>query len=476
MKPRKIVAIALISAVATGALAGCNEATPPTETADTTQIQETDPSAEPTESEVTSPATESSETTADVPVSGPEGYRELEVASGVTDEDDEVVVCCFDGTFADMLAQYSDVTVTTITPEAGSYRDTLDRILASGDEAPDLFLCDISYASDYFINDSMTLPINSLGISYSELGDMYDYTLQLSCSEDNVIKGLTWQATPCGVFYNKALAEELLGVSDPQDIEPMFATWDSFLNTARTINQASGGERRIVSGVDDIWRNYTASRSNGWISGGHLYMDPVMENYFDLARSLTGENLTFGTMQWDEQWEAGYTNGTVFSYFEPLWIADLYLNNGTADPADPYATNWGLVRGPSDCYWGGTWMAASVYCDSRASVAQIMRDIAIDRTNLEDMARNGVFVNNRTVMETIASDASEARDWLGGQNPAVLLTQVAEGIDTSLTVPAERRINEEYMNIVSSYVAGDIETVDEAREIFQANITELGII
>lgn len=477
MKPQKIVAMIILTAMAMGVAAGCDSSVTPTETADTTETSATEPSEQSQQSETTPSSAESSETEPGATETVPDGFREVDIAYNLTDEDEEVVVFCFDDTFGDLLSTYSDVAnIRTVVPESGTYRDTLDRVLASGDEAPDLFLLDASYANDYFVDDSRTLPVNSLGISYSELTGMFNYTLQLAESDDNVIKGLTWQATPCAVFYNRGIAEELLGVSDPSDIAPMFSDWDTFLSTAGTINEASNGEKKIISGLDDIWRNYTASRTGGWITGGRLYMDPVMTGYFDLAKTLTNEGLTFGTTQWDDNWLNGYNNGTVFSYFIPLWIADLYLNTPAPTDGDPYAGNWGVVRAPSDCYWGGTWIAASTYCNSRASAASIMRDITMDQTNLEDMARNGIFVNNRSVMGTISEDASEARDWLGGQNPAVLLLEVANSIDTSLVCDSERQINEEYMNIVSSYVAGDIESTEEAREIFESNIAELGII
>ncbi len=463
MKTKKIIALMLSLAMVLGVVACSKDAEETTTAApaETTAAEETEANVDETEAE----ETESQEVDAS-------DYVELAIAD-VTDEGDKVLVYGWNEEFPGLVDTYSSIEYDLETTESNTYQTKLDQVLSSGEDAPDIFVCDADYASKYMNSDN-TIAINDLGIAYSECAQMYNYTLQFACDDNMVIKGLAWQACPCGVFYNRTIAEEIFGVSEPEDVAPYFATWEAFLETAQQVNEVSGGEKKAVSGTDDIWRAYLNTRTQGWISGGEVVIDPVMEDYFDLAKTLKDEGLTFETSQWGDAWTANMSNESVLSYWGPMWLAKFSM--GLGDGSNPTSGNWGLVVAPGSFYWGGTWMMASKYCDMKASVAQIMRDVALTDANLEDMAANGEFVNSIAIMTAVANDDSFALDWLGGQNPAAVLLAAAQSIDNSTVGQNDQQINEEFNNVVNSYLNGDIATVAEAEDTFISNVEELGIV
>jgi hypothetical protein len=291
-----------------------------------------------------------------------------------------------------------------------------------------------------------------------------------------VIKGLAWQACPCGVFYNRALTEEYLGVSEPEDVAEHFTSWDAFLAAARTVKEASNGQAKIVSGIDDIWRSYLNTRTQGWIVNGELVIDPTIEEYFDLGKALHDEDLTWQTTQWAEAWTNNGGNKSTVAYFGPMWLGHFCLPFG-ADGYDAETNGmWGLTSAPAPSFWGGTWMMASKYCDMKASCAQIMRDVALTDANLLDMANGGEFVNNVAIMQGIAADDSFGIDWLGGQNPAAVLLDSASTIDNSTVGKDDQTINNEFTTAANSYFDGTIATVAEAEDAFRAALEEAGVI
>ncbi len=466
MKTKKIIALTLSLAMVLGVVAACN------------QTNESDASAASDASEATTAAPDASDATTAAPESqAPEAqvseFTELTVAD-VSDEGDGVLVYGWNDEFPGLVAKYSQVDIgDPVLTESNSYQAKLDQVLDSGEDAPDLFVCDADYASKYMNSDN-TLPINDLGISYDELSEMYNYTLQFATDNDNVIKGLAWQACPCGVFYNRTLAETYLGTQDPDELAAKFATWDAFLESAREVNTASNGEVKIVSGLDDVWRAYLNTREQGWIVDGELYIDPVMEDYFDMAKALYDEDLTFQTSQWGDAWNANMANQTVVTYWGPMWLLNFCM--GFQDGSNPTKGDWGITTAPGNFFWGGTWMMASTYCDMKASVAQIMRDIAIDEANLQDMAEGGEFVNNISIMTELAGDDSFGVENLGGQNPLPALLAAATTIDNSTVGENDQAINDAFNTIVNSYVQGDIASVPDAETQFEAALEEAGII
>ena len=461
MKTKKIIALMLSLAMVLG-VAACDST--PAETASAPA----DTAAAPAETEEAAPA-ETADATVDA-----SAYTELAIAD-VADEDDEVVVYGFNEEVKNLTETYSDIAVRYEQQSSDTIQQVLDNVLASGEDAPDMFACDADYARKYMQSDN-TLPINDLGIAYSELTEMYNYTLQFATDNENVIKGLAWQACPCGVFYNRSVAQATLGVSEPDEVAPYFESWDAFLETARTV--AATGEYVAISATGDIMRAILGSRTEAWIVDGEVTIDPVMEQYFDLAKTLHDEGLTHETSQWQDAWTADMSNGTVLSYWGPMWLAkfSMALDPSVNDVPNPTSGDWGIVAAPGDSYWGGTWLMASKYCNSKASVAQIMRDICINTASLQDMANNGEFVNNISIMTTLGHDDAFGLEWLGGQNPIPVLLDAATKIDNSVITINDGAINDQFNAVVESYIQGDIATVAEAESAFIAAVEDAGIV
>jgi len=466
MKTKKIIALMLSLAMVLG-VAACST----TET--DAPVAETSAAAAETEAaagETEAAAVETADATVDV-----SAYNELEIAD-VTDEDDDVVVYGFNEEVKTLIETYSDITVRYEQQTSDTIQQVLDNVLASGEDAPDLFACDAGYAAKYMNSDN-TLAINDLGIAYSETSEMYNYTLQFATDDDNVIKGLAWQACPCGVFYNRTVAAEALGVSEPEDVAPYFESWDAFLETCRTV-KAYNSDWAAISSTGDLFQAYLNTRSAGWIVDGEVNVDPVMYDYFDFAKALYDEGLTHETAQWTDAWTADMSNGTVLSYWGPMWLArfSMALDPSANDTPNPTSGDWGIVAAPGNFYWGGTWLMASKWCNSKASVAQIMRDICIDTANQQAQAENGEFVNNIAIMTTLGSDASFSLEWLGGQNPIPVLLDAATLIDNSTIGENDTKINDELNTVVASYLNGQIASVDECVDSFIAAVEDAGLV
>ena len=468
MKTKKIIALMLSLAMVLG-VAACGGAEETQAPAGESNAPAETTAADVAETEVA----ETEGTTQDATVDA-SAYNELAIAD-VADEDDEVVVYGFNEEVKNLIETYSDISVRYEQQSSDTIQQVLDNVLASGEDAPDMFACDADYARKYMNSDN-TLPVNDLGIAYSELSEMYNYTLQFATDNENIIKGLAWQACPCGVFYNRSVAEATLGVSEPDEVAPYFESWDAFLETARTV--AESGEYVAISSTGDIFRAILGTRTQAWIVDGEVTIDPCIEEYFDLAKTLHDEGLTHETSQWQDAWTADMSNGTVLSYWGPMWLAkfSMALDPSVNDVPNPTTGDWGIVGAPADSYWDGTWMMASKYCNSKASVAQIMRDICINTDSLQDMANNGEFVNNISIMDTLGHDDAFGLEWLGGQNPIPVLLDAATQIDNSVITMNDGAINDQLNAVVESYINGDIATVAEAESAFIAAVEDAGIV
>ena len=467
IKNKKVLALLLASVVAAGSITACDQpVTDPTDTSESSQV-----SVEPTDTSV-------AETT---PAPDLDGYVERTVAE-VTDEDDgKIMIYGYNTEFTGLAEKYAGITsedydFIEITDSA-EYQEKLDAVLSDGNDAPDIFICDEAYARKYLASDD-TIAINDLGIDYEEMTNMFDYTLRFASDEDNVIKGLAWKACPTGVFYNRSLAEEYLGTSDPSELAASFATWDAVLESSRAVNTASEGQVKLISGYTETFDAYMSGRENVWIMDGSLSFDPTVEDFFDFAKQLYDEDLTFRDEQWSGGWRDRMSDRTVISYWGSLQFAkyELALNPGEGTSVNPTAGDWGLTTGPVNYYSGGSWVMASKYCDKKATSADIIRAVCINEDNQKDMLNNGEFVNNTKLITAAASDDKFCLEWLGGQNPYPVLLASAENASASLAEVNAYEYNKSFNSVVGPYCEGAFESIEEAEEAMEDQLGEKGLI
>lgn len=395
----------------------------------------------------------------------PDRYKEETVATDVKDKSDSKISIYSGSSGAvDLISKYSSIKYDKKVLNLNTFRNDLDAVLASGDNAPDMFICDISYASHYAQSDT-TVSLNSIGIDYDEFRFMYEYTFAMGMNSEGVIKGVTWEIQPGAVFYNRNVAEKILGVSEPKDVQPYFSTWDAFLSTARYVNETSNGSTKIVCDVADIEEPYILGREDAWALNGNVQISEYMGDFFDLSFILNDEELTWGSARWSTEWSGRMNNKSVLSYFGTLEFGDLFLNNT--------GSTWGVVRAPEDYYDGGYYIFVTKYCDKDASAAQIIRDLSLSQVNLEAMADDGATVNNLNIMLSCAGDNSYTRKWLGGQNPYTVFTGAAWKLNGRSINVYDDDINTLFADTVRRYTNGDFNNVEQAKSKFLAEAGEL---
>lgn len=453
MKFVKVNALLLMLAVTATSTFACNSEPEPSATS----------SSATTSATTTSATTEEETTTTD-----PSELNEIDLVEVSDNEEDKILIYAPMNSFKSLLNTYSDVEYSIVTVDANTYQTRLDRVLASGEEAPDLFVCEYDYAARYMYSD-YTISINELGISYDELDDMYDYTVYAACDSENIVKGLTWESYPSAIIYNRDVAETYLGVTEPEDVAPFFADWTSFETTAYSLSEASEGSVAAVSGLDDIWRSYTFTRTDPWLVGDELTIDASAFDFLNLATAFFDGNCTHMTSQFSVEWFDNMSNDSVLSYWGPSWLIDMLKAESPYD-------KFGVVRAPVDFSWGEHYMMVSCHCDMSASAAQIMRDLALNEENLQDMADRGMSVNSESIMAQVALDESVSLTCLNGQNPYSVFNDAALNIESTHLVCNEQMYNDAFIDVTYEYVQGEREGEDAFTAAFEEELELRGII
>lgn len=375
----------------------------------------------------------------------------------------------------DASGKIGDVTVKwTETPSKdNAYQENLDRVLknqesAKADDKVDLFLVEADYALKY-VDTDYVLPVADIGITEDDTKDMYQYTKDIVTDSKGVLKGVSWQACPGILFYNRDIATEVLGSDDPETVQEAVKDWDTFTATADKMKAAG---YKMTSTVNDTYRTYSNNVSGKWVQDGKLVIDDNLMKWVDDSKKMVDAETTVGTSElWSDDWNKGmFTENAVFCYFGPAWLINFCMH-GEEDGSVAKAGKWGGCVGPQSFYWGGTWLCAAAGTDNADLVKDIMYKFSCDEAVLKALVEdNDQFANNKPVMNEMAKSDYTSKI-MGGQNPLPMYCEGAEKVDLSNLSAYDQGCNEEFQNAMKNYFDGNA-SKEEALELFYKAISE----
>ena len=405
----------------------------------------------------------------------------------LSDDGKEIVIASWNDEFEGMMNNFylkdnplpDDVKFRFInTGGSETYQEKLDNLLES-DEVIDIFLMEADYAKKY-VNSEHVVPLSEVGITDKDLENQYNFTKDVVRNSKGKIVGSSWQAAPGLFIYRRSLAEKFLGTSDPAEVQEKVKDWDSFVETAKLVNEKSEGKTKMVTSIDDIWQVLRTVRTAPWVKDNKINIDGTPDFFMDLAKTLTDEKLVAEYKPWGTEWNAAVGNDDVFGYFGSTWFIQWTMvgnSSGKPAPAEGEPANetgpgigtygdWAAIEGPQAYYWGGTWLAVTPKCDNKTIVEDIIRYFTVNEDSMKNYAVESFdYVNNTKVIDSII-DGGYSFDFLGGQDHYSLFKAAAEKVDTKAMSAYDQVANNTFLEQVEKYVQGTIDK-DKAIEEFK---------
>ena len=334
-------------------------------------------------------------------------------------------------------------------------------ISAGGDKYPSIIAMDNDVAKAFMESDYIC-PVSEGGITEAMYSEAYAYT-KAYASYDDGLRGLSWQATPGGFCYRSDLAQEVLGVSEPDDVQEHVKDWDTFFATADKMKEAG---YKMLSGPDDIKYVCLDQKTSPWVKDDTLNIDQAVKDYLETAKKLYDGDYTNKTSMWDDAWTAGMDKD-VFGYFGCTWFTYWSLN------APTHKADYRMCAGPADYHWGGTYMAMTKDCPNKALAGFVMYTICCDTDFMAaHMAAKSDFVNNKAAVQKNIDEGNGAADTLGGQNPVEVWAAQCDNINLENATQYDSTFNGYLDNASQAYNSGEAATIDAALDIIKNKVRE----
>ena len=369
--------------------------------------------------------------------------------------------------FLGKYPEYTDLIETVNLGLGGGsdeYKTAIENAVSgSTDQYASIFAMDDAVAT-YFMKSDYAANLYDLGITDAMYANCYAYTKDYA-TFDGQLKGLTWQATPGCFCYRADIAQEVLGVSEPDEVQEYVKDWDAFVATAEKMKQ---GGYKMLSGVDDLSYPYRDAVTSPWVTVDGdtetLNIDPAITDYIEMTKVFYDNDYTNNTTQWDDAWSTGF-DGDVFGYFGCTWFTFWSIN------AEEHAGDYRICAGPAEYHWGGTYLAIGKDTPNPELAAFILYTFCCDTDFMYEHLKNDKdFVNNKVAVQKVIDEGGLPIDMLGGQDPIATWAEHADKIVLNYATEYDSTFYGYLPDAVSAYDKGS--SMDEALQILKDRIAE----
>ena len=374
------------------------------------------------------------------------GDQVLEVWS-FTDEINTIIEDYYMENNRDLNYQIEIVNIPT-----EEFETKLDPIIGT-DSAPDVILLEQNFAKKY-VESGMLADLDQFDNISSGSEETYDYVTGIGTNREGEFVANSWQAAPGAFFYRQSMAEEYLGIANPEEMQERISDWDGFIQTARELDKASNGEVDMISSTDDIRFPYLGGREQGWVVEDELVIDENIYDMLDTALLLNEEGLMLDAEPSSEAYFAGMASDDIFGYSLPTWGLHFWLkpNGGEATQGD-----WRMVQGPASYFRGGTWIGMLGSSDMQDAASELIAYVTTNEEFLNSWAKDtGDVVSNKKVVESIKDDYSD--EYLGGQNHYTAFADMIPDINASIITEYDQTLNELFLDhALTPYSKGEVD-------------------
>lgn len=414
-----------------------------------------------------------------------------------TDGGKVVNIRCWNDEFINLFATYYNKDLVTVKAkeeyklgditykfnivanQGNAYQDALDAVLennlnASANDKVDLFLMEADYALKY-VNSNYTLDVKDIGITDADTAEMYQYTKDVATATDGRLKGLSWQATPGLFAYRTDIAEDVLGTSDPVEVQAKISDWTKFDAVAA---QMKAKNYTMLSGFDDSYRVFSNNIKKPLVNtdNGEIQIDDQLNKWIEQTKKYTDAGYNKKTSLWSTEWSNEQTiNGSTFGFFYSTWGINFTLKGNAEVKKDgkDLLGKYRVVEGPASYFWGGTWLAPANGTDNKTEVANILKVMTCDGTVADKITRDTQdYTNNKAAMNAIATDPTYGSEFLGGQNHVALFAKSAAKIEMKNLSSWDQGINEKLQEAMKDYFLGKVK-LDKAWSNFYKKVKQV---
>ncbi len=341
------------------------------------------------------------------------------------------------------------------------YHSILDNSVRNGgSSAPDIICWDVDDLG-YGMSKSYTVPLSKIGFDARWYNNAYDYTKVLG-KKNGKLTAVASFVCPGAYAYKRTAAKKAFGTDYSVKVQSKVKNWGAFMSSAKIAKKKGV---KMLSSVDDTRQAFLGSSTTALSKNGSMQFPSNIATQYNVNKALKAGNYTNNTMQWSVDWAKDMSGSKVLGYFAPTWMLQTMSINGAN------LKNYALVEGPSDYYWGGTFLTATSKCHNKGLAQLFLYTLTCNKDFQYKYAVSTVTVpNNKTATAKIINAKIGARKFGTANDPYKVYDKVARKIKGRPTTKYDMKVADGVAAGLYSLKQGQVSTYKGFRLVIRNEV------
>lgn len=356
---------------------------------------------------------------------------------------------------------YPNIKIELIVVPGAEQQEKIMSTVATGEDVPDLFTSRTQFVKAMVDSEQYYADLGAAPYNAGNWGDQLEpYIVEVGTQKSTgALRALSWQCPVGGIYYRRSMAKEIFGTDDPVEMGKIFSSFDSLIDGARKVKEATNGTVFFTSDAPQDLVFMGITNAGGFITDGKLNTGNEIKALFDYAKIMYDEKLTMGYVRDDTSSAAAIADNKVFCTAKPTWGLNYNIMPNFPDQAG----DWALTSAPYPYTSGGTWIGISKDTKYPEECYLFMKFILTNEDFIRSYATDiGDYVSNVKIQQEMAAYMDKEGTnlntvkFLNGQNPYTYWNgELAKGINSDAFSLYDEYFAYYLMDALESYGVGN---------------------
>lgn len=313
------------------------------------------------------------------------------------------------------------------TGQGGPYHEALFTKLGAGSGLDDIMAVEEGHLSDVLAASSRFHDLAEIGPDDVGPGRWLDWKYEAGRDKDGKLVGYGTDIGPLAMCYRKDLFDKAGLPSDPEQVKPLFETWDSYF---------AAGERFVKAPGDTAWFDSAAQIFNAM-------QNQLDTGYFDQQDNLTVESNADIKRNWDKvtaaveggqsaglvafsnEWNSGFKSSAFATKTCPSWMLGVIEEQAGPEHSGKWAVTDAFPGGGGN--WGGSYLTVPTQSEHPEEAAKLAAWLTAPEQQIKAFQAKGVFPSQVDALDA-PELLSSTSDYFGGAKTGELFAAQARKV------------------------------------------------
>ena len=302
--------------------------------------------------------------------------------------------------------------VNVVNIPYADFQTKLKQSIGDAKTSPDLFVMSRDFAREWV---EATGFITNLSQTFPD--DLNEYkkntyeSLVVIGSNDGDIYGVTAEYSPGMMFYNREIAEKILGTGDEDEVAAAINSEEKILALNEKLKAEYGGDVKMFGTFYNIAQYYFCSRVEPWVKDGVMEITPEIDHFMDWAKTVYDNDMILAIEE-DNAYFNGIGQGLFFLDPLPAWGFNSKIKPQVVDSGRDM---WSCTLPYMSYVRGGSFFFIPEASTKKDAAWDAIKYRVLNEDNLYELrARELSFSSNKLVNERLLANGHR-EPLLGGQ-------------------------------------------------------------